>query len=431
MDVFLDSISEQYSLNLEIMENRSQSPSRLAKLNSQALESSTQKDLPKIGAELHADVLALNDLPARDKPSHTNIKVRAKTISTGPPTSRHKDRNSFRFGPLAQNIIIPAHTLKSLYHSSLQVEVVYEQESMNLTGSFHIHELYINEEKTIEVPLVGPGVDLLDDAPPTLKLKLKLKAGYRPEVTTLMGIAQTWFGFMDQVESSCQTVATKIVPSNKVYLLVPAVPAATLAVVVAPIVIGLCVIFLPLFIPVLFAVLTVATCGAGTGLFLYGSTSGGRRWIQTKVPLQNLVHTNPGQALLYPTGPRPNPVSLTRLVVPSPDDTWGRLILSLLVDAIGSASYLVPVLGEVTDIAWAPLQTTVVMALYDTTTPNLKYVSFVEELLPFTDFVPSATIGWAAQFGPKLWNSKGTAKNPLVEATDLVFQEAGVSATQK
>jgi hypothetical protein len=48
------------------------------------------------------------------------------------------------------------------------------------------------------------------------------------------------------------------------------------------------------------------------------------------------------------------------------------------------------------------------MAMYDTTTPNLKYVSFIEEILPFTDFVPSATIGWAAQFGPQLL-SKNTS----------------------
>jgi hypothetical protein len=42
------------------------------------------------------------------------------------------------------------------------------------------------------------------------------------------------------------------------------------------------------------------------------------------------------------------------------------------------------------------------MALYDTVSPNLKYVSFVEEILPLTDVVPSATIGWVTEFGPQL-----------------------------
>eukprot|EP00977_Amphora_coffeiformis_P028019 scaffold34682_cov243-Amphora_coffeaeformis.AAC.16 len=66
---------------------------------------------------------------------------------------------------------------------------------------------------------------------------------------------------------------------------------------------------------------------------------------------------------------------------------------------MGSASYLLPVVGEGFDIAWAPLQTMFIMAMYDDIAPNLKYVSFVEEILPFTDIVPSATIGWLTEFG--------------------------------
>ena len=38
------------------------------------------------------------------------------------------------------------------------------------------------------------------------------------------------------------------------------------------------------------------------------------------------------------------------------------------------------------------------MAMYEKDSPNLKYVSFAEEALPFTDAVPSATIGWGFQF---------------------------------
>ena len=83
-------------------------------------------------------------------------------------------------------------------------------------------------------------------------------------------------------------------------------------------------------------------------------------------------------------------------------DLWGKLAISLLIDALGSASYLIPVVGEVLDVAWAPLQTILIMALYDTVSPNLKYVSFMEEILPLTDVVPSATIGWVTEFGPQL-----------------------------
>jgi hypothetical protein len=80
----------------------------------------------------------------------------------------------------------------------------------------------------------------------------------------------------------------------------------------------------------------------------------------------------------------------------------GKLAISLLVDALGSSSYLLPVVGEAVDVAWAPVQTVLIMAMYDSISPNLKYVSFFEELLPFTDVVPSATIGWLTEFGPQL-----------------------------
>ena len=86
---------------------------------------------------------------------------------------------------------------------------------------------------------------------------------------------------------------------------------------------------------------------------------------------------------------------------------WSKLVISLLIDLIGSSSYLLPVVGEGLDIAWAPIQTILIMAMYDPTTPNLKYVSFVEEILPFTDIVPTATIGWMFQFiVPKFINKR-------------------------
>jgi hypothetical protein len=42
------------------------------------------------------------------------------------------------------------------------------------------------------------------------------------------------------------------------------------------------------------------------------------------------------------------------------------------------------------------------MAMFEEVSSKLKYLSFIEEILPFTDIVPSATIGWAAEFLPQL-----------------------------
>jgi hypothetical protein len=37
--------------------------------------------------------------------------------------------------------------------------------------------------------------------------------------------------------------------------------------------------------------------------------------------------------------------------------------------------------------------------MYDDIAPNLKYISFLEEFLPFTDLMPSATLGWLKEYG--------------------------------
>merc|ERR1712029_103007 len=58
--------------------------------------------------------------------------------------------------------------------------------------------------------------------------------------------------------------------------------------------------------------------------------------------------------------------------------------------------------GEGFDLTWAPISMILVGALYDGVMPNLKYVALMEELLPFTDWIPSATIGWVNEFAPTI-----------------------------
>merc|ERR1712224_902980 len=96
------------------------------------------------------------------------------------------------------------------------------------------------------------------------------------------------------------------------------------------------------------------------------------------------------------------PVSVCKRFLPA--GVWSKLVASLLIDSIGSSSYLIPFVGEFFDIAWAPIQTVLIMAMYDNgAAPGcLKYVSFFEEILPFTDVVPTATIGWAFESVPIL-----------------------------
>ena len=70
---------------------------------------------------------------------------------------------------------------------------------------------------------------------------------------------------------------------------------------------------------------------------------------------------------------------------------YKKLILCLIFDAIGMASYSFPLL----DVAWAPLAAFFSYRMFGN--KRGKYTSlftFIEEALPFTDIIPSFTIFW-------------------------------------
>ena len=70
---------------------------------------------------------------------------------------------------------------------------------------------------------------------------------------------------------------------------------------------------------------------------------------------------------------------------------FGKLLLCLAVDIIGSSSELIPVLGEFTDVIYAPIAATILRSIYGGS--NVIFaLEFAEEILPFTDILPLATI---------------------------------------
>lgn len=73
-----------------------------------------------------------------------------------------------------------------------------------------------------------------------------------------------------------------------------------------------------------------------------------------------------------------------------------KLLASLAIDFVGSASFAVPVVGELADLLWAPVSAKLVSALYSESSPRIYYLALLEELLPFTDIIPTATLGWYA-----------------------------------
>ncbi|MEP7319245.1 MAG: hypothetical protein ABI921_10895 [Panacibacter sp.] len=85
------------------------------------------------------------------------------------------------------------------------------------------------------------------------------------------------------------------------------------------------------------------------------------------------------------------------------------LIFCLAMDIVGYLTYAIPGIGEFADIIWAPVSGFIFYKSFGGWKGAFGGIfNFAEELLPGTDFIPSFTIMWVAQyFGRK---SNATAR---------------------
>jgi len=323
------------------------------------------------------------------------------------------------------NQLVLSAPLSVLFESTVTFTLTYANPAKNLSSKCTIHRtLRVNDTQWLILNLESPessnnntnkktstmSNSSVGGDQPTLRLKLRLEGPYRPEFSAIVNLANTWFHTVDIITDATVGTVSGVVhdipknfPAAKL-LLVPAVPLATVAVALLPIVGGLLIIGIPFFLPVLLIILTVGLGLGAIGSGVYFSTRDGRTRIQhiAEPTYQTFLMTKTGQRIIYDVGPRPSPQALAQAILPT--DMIGKLITSLLIDLIGSASYLIPVAGEGFDLAWAPISMILVGALYDGVMPSLKYVALMEELIPFTDWIPSATMGWVKEFGPGIFD---------------------------
>lgn len=72
-----------------------------------------------------------------------------------------------------------------------------------------------------------------------------------------------------------------------------------------------------------------------------------------------------------------------------------NLFLGLLFDGIGMLSFILPGLGELSDMIWAPISAWLMTRLYKGKIGQAAgLISFVEELIPGLDVIPTFTIMW-------------------------------------
>ena len=70
-----------------------------------------------------------------------------------------------------------------------------------------------------------------------------------------------------------------------------------------------------------------------------------------------------------------------------------KLVLCMLLDAVGCVSFAIPLIGEFSDIIWAPIAAMISYKMFGLKRGRLTAITtFAEEILPFTDIIPSFTI---------------------------------------
>jgi hypothetical protein len=88
----------------------------------------------------------------------------------------------------------------------------------------------------------------------------------------------------------------------------------------------------------------------------------------------------------------------------------GSLLFCILMDVIGYATYSIPFLGEFGDLLWAPVSAVIFYKTFGGWKGAFGVLfNFVEEILPFTDFIPSFTIMWVMRSRHSIFPRMGNA----------------------
>lgn len=72
-----------------------------------------------------------------------------------------------------------------------------------------------------------------------------------------------------------------------------------------------------------------------------------------------------------------------------------HIAICIAMDMAGMATYLIPWLGESADVVFAPISAFIFYKMFGGRVGMIGSVlNFLEEIIPFTDFIPSFTIAW-------------------------------------
>lgn len=90
----------------------------------------------------------------------------------------------------------------------------------------------------------------------------------------------------------------------------------------------------------------------------------------------------------------------------------------ILYDLIGMSSTFIPVVGPFLDLIWAPIAANKMSNMYKGNEGKIaSVIVFLEEILPFTDFIPTFTLMWLYTF---VWKKE---KEPTLKTIEFEINE--------
>jgi hypothetical protein len=88
-------------------------------------------------------------------------------------------------------------------------------------------------------------------------------------------------------------------------------------------------------------------------------------------------------------------------------------VKGLVYDAIGMATYAIPLVGPFLDLLWAPYAAKLMSEMYPGRKGKIASVLvFIEEILPGTDVIPTFTLMWLYTF---VWKKESSGKPVIID----------------
>ncbi len=98
------------------------------------------------------------------------------------------------------------------------------------------------------------------------------------------------------------------------------------------------------------------------------------------------------------------------------NEKYKLLRQGIIYDAVGMVTMVIPVIGPFLDLLWAPFAAKKMNDMYKGTEGKIASVLvFIEELLPFSDVIPTFTLMW---FYTYVWKKQPTPRTIKIRVNE-------------